>query len=288
MKAAYVLTLAMATGLTALADFSYTSTTKGTGMMAAANSSTKHYLKGQKMMIDSGNTAMIMDFGAETFTSIDNTSKTYTVTKFSDLSQTMKDTGADVKVDVRETGQKKDINGFASREVIMTMETTMDTGRGAPMKSTMEISTWLSSAVPGAGELRAFYQRNASKFPWTAMSGGAGGMAKSMADLRKKMSSMDGVPVLQIVRMQMPGGGMSADQQAKMQKGMADAQKKMEELKNTNPEMAKMMENAMRGRAGAMGGGGGMEITIESTGFSAASIPDSVFAIPAGYTQKSK
>jgi hypothetical protein len=119
--------------------------------------------------------------------------------------------------------------------------------------------------------------------------GGNQGMAKAMADLRKKASSMDGVPVLQIVRMQMPGGGMSADQQAKMQKGMADAQKQLEQLRQSNPEAAKMMEKAMGSRMGAMGGGGGgMEITTESTGFSSASIPDSVFAIPAGYTQKSK
>ena len=263
----------MATSLTALADFSYTSTTKGAGMMAAANSSTKHYLKGQKMMIDSGNTAMIMDFGAETFTSIDNTSKTYTVTKFSELNQTMKDTSADVKVDIRETGQKKDINGFASREVIMTMETTMDAGRGGPQKMTMEVDMWISSAVPGAGELRAFYQRNAAKFPYSAMGGRGGnqGMAKAMADLQKKMTSMDGVPVLQITKMKMPG----------METQMAQMQKQLEQLKKSNPEVAKQMEKSM-------GGMGGMEITIESTGFSAAGVPDSVFAIPAGYTQKSK
>jgi hypothetical protein len=144
MKAAYVLTLAMATSLTALADFSYTSTTKGTGMMAAANSSTKHYLKGQKMMIDSGNTAMIMDFGAETFTSIDNTSKTYTVTKFSELSQTMKDTGRMSKWMSARPARKKDINGFASREVIMTMETTMDAAGRGPQKMTMEMHMWIS------------------------------------------------------------------------------------------------------------------------------------------------
>jgi hypothetical protein len=280
MKAAYVLTLTIATSLTALADFSYTSTTKsgGAGM---ANQSTTTYLKGQKLKTDLGTNAFIMDFGAETFTSIDNTAKTYTVTKFSELSQTMKDTGADVKVDIRETGQRKDINGFASREVIMTMDVTMDgPGRGA-QKMTMEMDMWISSAVPGAGELRAFYQRNGSKFPWGAMGGAGGsqGMAKAMADLRKKMSSMDGVPVLQIMKMK-----MQMDPQ--MAKAMADMQKQLEQMKKSNPEQAKMMENAMAGR---MGGGGSLfEVTIESTGFSSASIPDSAFAIPAGYTQKPK
>lgn len=280
MKAAYVMTLAIATSLTALADFSYTSTTKsgGPGM---GNQSTKTYLKGQKLKTDVGGTAFIMDFGAETFTSIDNTSKTYTVTKFSELGQTMKDSGAELKVDVRETGQKKDINGFASREVIMTMDVTMDApGRGA-QKMSMEMQMWISSAVPGAAELRAFYQRNAAKFPYSAMAGGGAnqGMAKAMADLQKKMISMDGVPVLQIMKMK-----MQMDPQ--MAKAMADAQKQLEQMKKANPEQAKMMEQAMGGR---MGGGGSLfEVTTESTGFSSASIPDSLFAIPAGYTQKPK
>jgi hypothetical protein len=49
-----------------------------------------------------------------------------------------------------------------------------------------------------------------------------------------------------------------------------------------------MAKKQLERMGGMSGGGGGMEITTESTGFSAASIPDSVFAIPAGYTQKSK
>src|SRR5258708_7168400 len=156
MKASYVVILAVATSLTALADFSYTSTTKGSGMMSAANNSSTHYFKGQKMKMDMGGTGtvMIMDFDAQTMTSINTSAKTYTVTKFSDLGQTMKDVNADVKIDVRDTGQKRDINGFACHEVIMTMETTMetkpDTGRGGqptkdagrggqPMKMNMEM-----------------------------------------------------------------------------------------------------------------------------------------------------
>jgi hypothetical protein len=40
------------------------------------------------------------------------------------------------------------------------------------------------------------------------------------------------------------------------------------------------------GRGPAAGGGGALiEITMDSSGFSSASVPDSVFAIPAGYTQ---
>ena len=36
----------------------------------------------------------------------------------------------------------------------------------------MEMDMWLSTDVPGIGELRTFYQKNMERFPWAAMSGG--------------------------------------------------------------------------------------------------------------------
>src|SRR5258706_5008835 len=277
MKAAYLLTLTVASSLTALADFSYVSTVKSAGMMGGAGDSTqKHFLKGQKMKTDLGEMVIIMDFEAQTFTTITNSTKTYTVTKFSEMGQSLKDVNADVKGDVHETGQKKDINGFPSREVVMTMDTTMDAGGRGPQKITMETHIWISPAVPGAGELRSFYQRNAGKFPYTQIGArGNSGMAKAMTELQKKMFSMDGVPVLQIMKMKIPG----------MEEQMAKAQQAMEQMKKTNPDAAKQMEKAMGER---MGGGSGIETTTESSGISTAGIPDSVFAIPAGYTLKAK
>jgi hypothetical protein len=288
MKAAYLLTLTVAANFTALADFSYTTTTKGSGsgpMAAAMNRTTKHYLKGQKMKMDSGETAIIFDFDAQTFTSINNTNKTYKVTPFSELGQAAKGLDADVSVDVKETGQKKDINGYPCREVIMTIAVDMQSGRGQGMKVQMEMDTWISSDVPGAGEVRAFYQRNGSKFPWSAMTGGPGGnssMQKAIADMQRKMTDLGGIMVLQIMRVKMPGMQMTPDQQAKM----AQSQAKLDQLKQTNPQAYEMAQKAMAGRMGGGAGGGGMEATTESSGFSSAGVPDSVFAIPAGYTKQ--
>ena len=39
-------------------------------------------------------------------------------------------------------------------------------------KMQMEMDLWLSSDVPGIGELRSFYKKNMDKFPWAALSGG--------------------------------------------------------------------------------------------------------------------
>src|SRR5690349_14367186 len=120
MKTVHLLTLSLACTLVARADFSYTQTRKSaTGMAAAAvasqNPTTKTFFKGQKMKIDSGNSAHIIDFDAQTITNINNADKSYTVTKFSDLGQMMKDTGAEVKVDVNDTGQRKAVNGMNAK-----------------------------------------------------------------------------------------------------------------------------------------------------------------------------
>ena len=286
MKAALVLTLAVATSLTALADFSYTATSKGSGMMGGAESTQKHYLKGQKMKTDLGDMAIIMDFDAQTFTMITNSTKSYTVSKFSEMGQSLKDAPADVKVDVKETGQKQTINGFPAREVVMTMEMTVDTGGRGSQKMTMESHLWISSAVPGAGEMRAFYQRNASKFPYaSAGAGGNSGMAKAMTELQKKMYTMDGIPVRQTTKMQMPG---MQDQMAKAAKGMEQARAQLEKMAKEGGPGAAMAKQQLERMNAMSGGGGGFETTSDSSGFSSASIPDSVFAIPAGYTQKPK
>src|SRR5580692_12045335 len=85
----------------ARADFGYTMTRKGGP--GGGSGDTKYYYKGQKMKTDSGTTATILDFDAQTITTINNTQKTYTVRKFSDLGEGI--AAADnVQADVKETG----------------------------------------------------------------------------------------------------------------------------------------------------------------------------------------
>jgi hypothetical protein len=80
---------------------------------------------------------------------------------------------------------------------------------------------------------------------------------------------------------------MTAAQNEQMQAAMA----KLQEMQKQGGPGAAAMAQAMARMAGAPGaatGGGAasgalLEVTIESTDFSTASVPDSVFAIPAGY-----
>lgn len=271
-----VIILMLAAGVFARADFSYTTVRQG----ATNEAPTKHYLKGQKLLTDNGRTITIMDFDAQTITTVNNADKTYRVRNFSELAPAGTETS--VQADVKSTGQKKTINGFSASEVVMTVQADTTTSRG-PMKMQMEVHLWVSPDVPGAQELRAFYKRNLSKFPWTAMAQGGGnpGMQKAMADLQRKMAELDGIPVLESIKVG-GGGGMSDAQSAQM----AQARARLEEMQKQGGQQAQMAAQALA-RMGAMSGSG-METVMESSNFSTASIPDSVFAIPAGYRQAEK
>jgi hypothetical protein len=201
--------------------------------------------------------------------------------KFSDLGGMMKSTDIDAKADVKETGQKKIINGFNASQMIMTMEVDSPQMAQTGMKIQMEIETWRSSDVPGAQELKAFYLKNANSFPWTAMGGGVAGMQKAMADVQRKMATSGGVPLLQIVRVKSPGGGTQA---AQMQKGMEQARAQMEAMiKQGGPQAAAAQQALARMGGAASGGSSVFETTTESSDFSSSSIPDSTFAVPAGF-----
>jgi len=267
----------------ALADFSYTTTTKS-GL--AGDHVAKHYLKGQKMKIDNGTSAMIFDFGAQTITHLDNNQRTYTVTKFGDLTEAIQQTGTDIAIEAKETGQHKTINGYNATELILTTDVAMSSGQMAGRKMHMEMELWISPDVPGGQEMSAFYQRNMDKFPWSAMAGGRGdqSMQKAMAGIQRKIAAMKGVTVLQVIKM---GGLTTPAQNAQMQQGMAQAQKQLEEMKKQGKLPPQLEQQLARMQAMSSGGGGGSlsETTLESKDFSGSPIPDSVFAIPAGYQQ---
>src|SRR6266536_572663 len=253
MKNYRLLILALGAALIANADFSYTSTLKSAqaqAVPAAGPLSTKHFFKGQKMKMDNGDTATIIDFETQTITSFNHKQKTYSVTKFGDVSAAMPQ-DVEAKVDIQETGQKKTINGYNATEVVMTMEMDSPQSRQAGMKMQMEMTMWLSTDVPGVQELRAFYKTNGSRFPWAALgSGGNPGMQKAMADVQRKMAGMNGVPVLQVMKMK-PAGDPA--QMAQMQQGMAQMMAQLEQMKKQGGAQAAAAEQTLA-RMGGMAG----------------------------------
>jgi len=265
----------------ARADFGYVMTRKG------GPGDTKYFYKGQKMKTDSGTTATVVDFDAQTLTTINNTQKTYTVRKFSELGEDM--AGADnVQADVKETGQHKTINGFNATQMMMTVQMDVQ-----GMKAQMDMEIWVSPDVPGGQELHAFHQRNASKFPYAAMSeGGNPGMRAAMANLQKKLAGLNGVPVLEVIHIKTGGAGAAqagqAAQAAQSDPRMAQARARLEEMAKQPGPAGEQAKLALARMGGAPSGGGGMEITMEAGSFSTSPIADSVFAIPAGYQKSEK
>lgn len=290
MQLSWLLVLGLTAAGAAQADFSYTSTRKAPSMPGAGlDETSKRYFKGNKMMTDSGNTALIIDFDAQTVTHIDRAHKTYTVSKFSDVNAgAVPDTKFNMSADFKETGQHKTINGFNASEAVMTMQIDIPQMQQPGMKMQMEMDIWLSPDVPGYSEMEAFYKRNMGHFPWEAMAEGANPSVRSaMVELQKKMAAMHGAPLLEVIRMKMGGAGaptLTPQQQAQMEKAKAQIEAMQ---KQGGPQAAAAAQ--MLARMGAVAaGGGGMEITSESTGFSADSIPDSIFAIPAGLKATTK
>lgn len=79
---------------------------------------------------------------------------------------------------------------------------------------------------------------------------------------------------------------MTPRQQAQMEKAKAQIEA-MQKQGGPQAAAAAQMPARMNAMSGG-GGGGGMEITIESSAFSTAPIPDSVFAVPDGYRAAAK
>jgi hypothetical protein len=241
------------------------------------------------MKTENGDTATILDFDAQTITTVNNKQKTASVHKFSDIAAASTDVNA--KIDVKETGQKKVINGYNASELVMTIQ--MDSPAGAQMgKMQMEMAMWLSSDPPGVKELRAFYQKNMSRFPWAAMSAGQGnpGMQAAMAEMQRKLAEMNGVNVMEVMKMKAAGGSAAPAMPQMTPEQMAQMKAAMDRLQAQGGPGAAQAQQAMA-RMQAMQGGGApgagsgslMEMTMESTDFSTSSIPDSVFAVPSSY-----
>src|ERR1700691_5688629 len=117
MKAAVLFTFVLlSTTVAARADFSYTTNSKATGGMAVSlggggnNPPSRYYFRGRKMKTENGDNATILDFDAQTLTTINNRQKTITVRSLGDIGAAAKAGDVSVKVDVKETGQQKTIN----------------------------------------------------------------------------------------------------------------------------------------------------------------------------------
>ena len=327
------------------ADFSYDQTTRMSGgsmmaMMKIAGAFSKQVrepvqttvsVKGNRMVHWSKDHAQIIDLDSETITEVNFNKKQYSVMTFAEMTQAMQqamqraqdrkadskpavnkpgDTTTEFKVDIKETGQRKQIAGFDAKEMIMSMQmdsTDQKTGNKGGMLVTNAM--WIAQKSAGYDEIREFHRKMAQKMTWTPgsspmMPGGAD-MIRGMAGISKEMAKMDGMTVLMVMKM-VP----TADGQPISSTSGSEGQQTAPQQSRPKPE-APSIGGVLGGKLGGFGGFGRkkkpeapkeekpetasasapsgssdatlMEMTTEMSGFSSAPADPSKFAVPAGF-----
>ena len=314
-----------------MADFSYEQSSKMTGgalmgVMRMAGAFSKQArepiqssvaIKGNRMLHASKDHASIIDLDSETVTSIDRQKKTYTVMTFAEMAQMMeramqqvqdkkseKDVNADFKVSISSTGATKQIAGYDTKEMLLTMQMdAVDQKTGNKGGMLVTTSMWIAPKVSGYEEIRAFYKKMSAKLAWTpggdGMTAGRPDLARGMANVAKEAAKLDGMPLLQIVKMTPTADGQpvaapesqTAQQQSKPKAetpsisgalagrlggfGGFGKKKKQEEPK---PETAQASAEPAADASGSL-----MEMTTEMSGFSSGAVDASRFAVPSGF-----
>ncbi len=194
------------------------------------------YLQGNRMANVSADNIEIFDLDKETVTHIDTAKRTYTVMTFQQMKEQMAKAQQEMEkrqaahpaptpapnpdadkvkmsfdVHVRRTGTVRQVSGLSTTEAIMTMmmnatdQTTKQTG-------TMAITNdmWVVPEIPGYTQVRDFYMRMASKMgtmpaatgmDFSRMLAQNPGATQGLAEMAKEMQKIQGVPVMQVMRM---------------------------------------------------------------------------------------
>jgi len=312
-------------------DFSYEQTSKITGgamagMMKMAGVVSRQArepiratvaVKGDRMFHGTELSGQIIDLGKETITTIDFHKKTWSVMTFAELtqalermSQKMKESGkVNFKVTANATGQTRQIAGLEAKEMLLKMQmegTDQQTGQTGGMVITTDM--WLAPMAPGYQEVREFHRRMAEKLNWTPGSGlmtmGQPGIAKGMAEVYKEAAKLDGMPVLQEVKM-----GAEGQPAASQGQTQPTPQPQAQEQQQPAPSAGSALGSAIGGRFGlgklgrkkkddsdqnaqpansqqpSGAPGSFMEMTTELSNFSSAPVDPSRFEVPAGFKQ---
>ena len=197
----------------------------------------------------------IIDLGEEKVYDLDLRKKQYTVTTFAELRRRMEEAQRkaeesarkanareakgdtkerdpnqkemEVDFDLKETGQKKTINGFDTREVVMTITLrekgkTLEQGGGMVLTDDM----WLAPKIAAMKEIAEFNQRYAVKLQGPMMAGASAQdlaaamamypmMKQAVARMSTENVKMDGTPISSTVTMDAVQSAEQSAQEAK-------------------------------------------------------------------------
>jgi hypothetical protein len=266
-------------------------------------------VKGNRKATMSKDRGQIIDLAEEKIYDLDIRRKTYTVTTFADLRKRMEEArqkaasqspsakqdagkGPEVEIDfsLKESGQRKTINGFDAREVVMTVSVrekgkTLEQSGGMAMTS----NTWLAPKVAGMSEIAEFDRRYAEKLASAVMldaqtAAMAAGMYPMMADAMKRMQAenvnLDGTPVLTVVKMET----VASAEQAKA--APAQQESRPTGLGGLGGALARRAMRRGDNDAAAAGGRSTVMTMQHELVKASPSVADVELAIPAGFSLK--
>ena len=297
------------------------------------------YLSGNRLADVSPQQIQIIDLDKETITQIDVEKKTYSTMTFEQMKQAienarrrMEEEAAKQKnqpasaqnsdaqnvqmsfdVKVRKTGATKDVSGLNSSEAILTMTmTATDAKTQQSGNLAMTNDLWLVPSVPGYEQVREFYKKFGAKMgdvtagmgrDFSRMLAQQPGANQAMGDMVKEMQKLDGVPVMQVMRMGTTVNGQPLP-------SASEAPLPAEPAGPTKGEIAKAgMSSMISSRLGGFGGFGKkkqsapqpdpsadqsgtqptsailMEMQTTTSNFSSGPVDQSHFDVPAGYKQ---
>lgn len=295
------------------------------------------YLQGNRLADVSPTQIQIIDLDKETITQVDVEKKTWSVMTFEQMKQAMENArqrmqqeaakqkpeqaqNADAQdvqlsfdVKVRKTGATKDVSGLNSSEAILTMTmTATDTKTQQSGNLAMTNDMWMVPSVPGYEQVREFYKKFAAKMgdatvgfgrDFSRMLAQQPGANQAMGDMVKEMQKLDGVPVMQVMRMGTTVNGQPLP-------AASEAPLPAEPAGPTKGEIAKAgMSSMISSRLGGFGGFGKkkqntpppeqeagqagtqptsavlMEMQTTTSNFSSGPVDPSHFEVPAGYKQ---
>jgi hypothetical protein len=189
-------------------------------------------VKGDRKTTTTDNTEQIIDLKEEKIYDVDLRNKSYTVTTFAQLRQQMEearrkaseqqakesgkpaDSGKQMEIDfaLKNTGEKKTINGFDAHEVLMTI-TVREKGKTLEQSGGMVLTSniWLAPKVPGMSDVADFDRRYAEKLAspvlldaqqMAAAMAMYPAMQQAMTRMQAENVKMDGTPVLTVVKVE--------------------------------------------------------------------------------------
>jgi hypothetical protein len=289
------------------------------------------YLKDNRLANVSAESIEIIDLDKETITQIDVQKKTYTVMTFDQIKQAMAKARAEMEkqqpaqpaakpepdaqnvkmsfdVKVRKTGATKQVSGLDSKEAILTMTMTA-TDTQSQQSGNMAITNdmWMVPEIPGYDKVRDFYRRFALKmadattiglgYDFSKMLAQNPGAGQALGQMAGEMQKLDGVPVMQVMRMGTTLNGQPLP-------AASEAPTPAEPAGPTKGDVAKAgLGSALSSRLGGFGFGKKkqdpppdqnaaqaqptsailMETQISTSNFSSSPVDPSHFEVPAGY-----